>query len=97
MRSGFSASTMMYALVRFRLAGVFDCLTGFSYTFTNGPFCGLHAMLHCLASLFRLLSDRLLLLGVCCKCHAGDSGKDKCELSHISSVDSSDSARPLAQ
>jgi hypothetical protein len=65
-RRGFSAmTTMVYALVRFRLAGVFDCLTGFSHTFTNGPFGGLHAMLHCLASRFRPLLD---LLGVGCKC-----------------------------
>jgi hypothetical protein len=74
MRSGFSAmSAMVYALVRFRLAGVFDCFTGFSHTFTNRPFGGLHAMLHCLASRFRPLFD---LLGVGCKCHAGDSGED---------------------
>jgi len=74
MRSGFSTmSTMVYALGRFRLAGAFDCLTGFSHTFTNRPFGGLHAMLHCLASRFRPL---FYLLGVCCKCHAGDSGED---------------------
>jgi hypothetical protein len=63
MRSGFS--TMVYALVRFRLAGAFDCFTGFSYAFTNRPLSGLHAMLDCLASRFRPLFD---LLGVCCKC-----------------------------
>jgi hypothetical protein len=73
MRSGFSAPTMVCALVRFRLAGALDRLTGFSHTFTNRPFGGLHAMLHGLASRFRPLFD---LLGVGCKCHAGDSGED---------------------
>jgi hypothetical protein len=73
MRSGFSAMPTVYALGRFRLAGVLDRLTGFSHTFTNGPFSGLHTMLHCLASRFRPLFD---LLGVGCKCQAGGSGED---------------------